>query len=425
MLGGIARLFYSLEFVSNGIIGPMKEPSGRIRIALALEYPLLQQGGTEALVRELLLGLAGRFEIVLVTGDRDRAALGERFSSLISEHLSWNKGAPSRHAAQKLAQALVEKRVKLVHFHCGSIYEWQSQKAWQSPLYYLTRAGVPCVMTSHLVPLLLDGFTRPERPAWQKVFLLPKAWFSKALLLHWVRAEFLVSKHDQGRMRRLYPMFAGKIRQMYHSRLVRDRAVSLNGRKKIVFCLGAFCERKAQVTLCRAFASLAKRYPDWTLNLMGPHGEGDYLREVEAVVARSGIAGQVQLTPAGDPRPLLETAAIFAMPSLLEGLPLSLQEALYHGCACVASSVSGIPELIEHEKTGLLIPPGDERALAAALDRLMGDPELRARLARRGHESIIERGLLAEVMVENHARLYEAILAGKSPVSSQPASASR
>ncbi len=396
----------------------MKEPPGRPRIALALEYPLQQQGGTEALVRELLQGLAGRFEIVLVTGDRDRAALGERFSSLICEHLSWDKSAASRHAAQELARSLVEKRVRLVHFHCGSIYEWQSQKVWQSPLYYLTRARVPCVITSHLVPPLLDGFTRPGRPAWQRAFLLPKAWFSKALVLSWVEAEFLVSKYDQTRMRRLFPMFARKIRQMYHSRVVRDRGPSLNERQKIVFCLGAYCERKAQATLSRAFLSIAKRHPDWTLNLMGPYGAGDYAEEVKEIVDRSDLSGQVQVNPEGDPKNLFETAAIFAMPSLLEGLPLSLQEALYHECACVASSVSGIPELIENEKTGLLIPPGDEKALATALDRLMEDPALRTRLGRCGRESIIEKGFLVEVMLENHARLYEAILAGKSPVNS-------
>jgi hypothetical protein len=61
----------------------------------------------------------------------------------------------------------------------------------------------------------------------------------------------------------------------------------------------------------------------------------------------------------------------------------------------------------------LLVPSGEENALAAALDRLMSEPDLRTRLGRRARQSIVEKGMLADIMVENHIRLYEAILAGK------------
>lgn len=400
----------------------MKESSGRIRIALALEYPLLQYGGTEALVRELVQGLAARFEIVLVSGDRDRAALGEPFASLIADHLYWDKAAPSREAARTLAAALVEKGIKLAHFHGGGIYDWQCHKFWQSPLYYLTGTNIPCVMTSHIMTKPLEGYTRPDRPLWQKALLFPKAWLSKALLLSRVKSEFLVSKHDQAHMREIFPIFAGKIRQMYHSKLVRsDGGLPQDQRKKIIFCLGTFGQRKGQIFLSRAFASIAKKHPDWTLNMMGrPETEG-YLEMVQEIVRETGITNQVEFTPSkNDPKPFLESVAIFAMPSLREGLGLSLQEALYDECACVGSSVGGIPELIENDKTGLLVPPADVPALAAALDRLMSEPELRLRLTHRARQSIIEKGMLAEIMVENHAQLYESILAGKEIPLIQP-----
>jgi glycosyltransferase involved in cell wall biosynthesis len=201
---------------------------------------------------------------------------------------------------------------------------------------------------------------------------------------------------------------------MYHSTLVADDKEPASApRAKVVLCLGTFGERKGQVHLAAAFASIAKRHPDWTLQLIGRQDHADYVGKVKAIADGAVANGQIQLLPpALEARPLLQSSSIFAMPSTAEGLGLSLQEALYHGCACVGSAVGGIPELIENEKTGLLVLPGDEAALAAALDRLMSDGDLRARVAKSGRASIIEKGMLAGLMVERHARLYESILAG-------------
>jgi glycosyltransferase involved in cell wall biosynthesis len=392
----------------------MKESSSKVRIALAMEHPLLQQGGIEVLVRELIRRLAGRFEIVLVSRDQNREETGDHFASLITKHFFWDSGAHSRQAARELASALTAYQVKLVHFH-GGTYEWEGHKAWQSPIFYLTAAGVPCLVTNHLVSPLLSGYSNSNRPDWQKVLLLPKAWLSKALLLSRVQAEVLVSKHDYKQLRRCFPPLAGKLRQMYHSKLAREsRGLPMDRREKAVLCLGTICEHKGQTILIRAFASVAHRHPEWTLHLVGRCETADYLEEVRAIADRAGLSKRVLISPPQiDPGLFLETASIFAMPSLREPLGLSLQEALYYECACVGSAVGGIPELIEHETTGLLAPPGDEKALSAALDRLMSDPELRKRLARQARQSILDKGMLAETMVENYVRLYEAILAGE------------
>src|SRR5581483_9240625 len=73
-----------------------------------------------------------------------------------------------------------------------------------------------------------------------------------------------------------------------------------------------------------------------------------------------------------------------------DGLPNVLMEAQSQGLACVATAVSAIPELIRPEQTGLLVPPRDPPALAAALERLIGDPDLRARLGAAGRQRLIE-----------------------------------
>jgi len=394
---------------------PMKDSSGKPLIALAMEYPLHQQGGVEVLMREMVRGLAGRFEVVLVSGDPNREALGEEFSSLVAAHFSWNKAAASRQVAHQLAAAMASHQIKLAHFHSGGVYGWESHKAWQSPILHLTGAGVPCLVTSHSTSPLLEGFSHPGRPAWQKALLLPKAWTSKAMLISRVQTEILVSKHDRARLQRFFSPFAGKLQQMYHSKLTRtDGGLPSKQRKKIVFCLGTLCESKGQAILIRAFASVAKRHLEWSLHLMGRHEPPDYRDELEKLAARLGISERVQISPPqNDPSPVLASASIFALPSLLEGLGLSLQEALYYGCACVGSNVGGIPELIEDEVTGLLAPPKDVVALAAALDRLMSEPELRQRLSQQARQTIVEKGMLSTIMLGQYIQLYEAILAGR------------
>jgi glycosyltransferase involved in cell wall biosynthesis len=87
---------------------------------------------------------------------------------------------------------------------------------------------------------------------------------------------------------------------------------------------------------------------------------------------------------------LLRGAAVVACPSRFEGLPLVCVEALAAGRPVVASAVNGTPELIRDGDTGLLVPPNDSAALAAALRRVLAAPEEAARLAARGRE-LVER----------------------------------
>ena len=145
----------------------MEESSAKARIAVAIEHPLLQQGGMEVLIRELIPGLARHFEIVLVSRDRTKEETGSVFAPLIAEQFYWNRDRPSRQAAKELAHALAMSGVVLAHFH-GGIYEWECHKAWQSPLSHSMRAGIACLMTNHLMLPLFSGYSQHERPLWQR-----------------------------------------------------------------------------------------------------------------------------------------------------------------------------------------------------------------------------------------------------------------
>src|SRR5690606_12083170 len=83
-------------------------------------------------------------------------------------------------------------------------------------------------------------------------------------------------------------------------------------------------------------------------------------------------------------RDALAAADVMVLPSYAEGLPLSVLEGLAHGLAVISTPVGAIAEVVEDGVTGLLVQPGDVAGLALALERVIGDPALRARLGAAG-----------------------------------------
>ena len=101
------------------------------------------------------------------------------------------------------------------------------------------------------------------------------------------------------------------------------------------------------------------------------------------------------------------------MPSLWEGLPLSLVLAMGASLPVVATRVAGIPEVVEDGRTGLLVPPGDAAALGGALARLFGSADLRARLGRDARASVVPRFNVAKY-VDSVVALYERLLSERA-----------
>lgn len=397
---------------------PAPAPGGasRPRLALALEYPLGQQGGTEVLVRALVRGLSPFFEIVLVSGDRERPALEPEMRGLVADHLFWEMDAADSGPGRTLAAELSRRRVRLAHFHFGGTFTWQSNRFWRCPIPFLARAGVPCLATNHLASQWLACGVNPERPAWQKHLLQVFALFSRSLVYHRLKFEVCVSRQDRRRVARMFPQFRHKLIQRYHSLLPADAPPpNLADREPVVLCVGTIGGRKAQPILAEAFARLAQRHPAWRLELIGRVDVAADARRVADCAAAHGIADRIRLLGRLDDAETLarmKRASLFALPSLQEGLGLSLQEALFHGCVGVGSRAGGIPELINHEVNGLLTPPGDVAALSAALDRLFSDAPFREKLRTQARPSILRKGMTAAAMVANYRDLYQQCVPG-------------
>jgi glycosyltransferase involved in cell wall biosynthesis len=393
----------------------MKSPD-RPRIALALEYPLMQQGGTEVLVRELIRGLSRDFEIVLVSGDKSLKEIPEDLSRLIHEHIWWDSWARTVAAAKEVATALLQRKVKLAHFHFGETFVWQSNRFWRCPVYYLARTGVPSLTTNHLATEWLNCGVNPVRPVWQKHLYQLFAIFSRSMIYRRLRLEVCVSKHDLARVRRMFPMFSGKLTQRYHSLLAATAPEpDLKNREPVILCIGTIGGRKAQPNLTEAFGRIASRYPDWRLDFIGRTADEEYIRRILACGERYGLTGRVNLLGRlndEDTLRRMRAGSIIAMPSLQEGLGLSLQEAIFHGCVAVGSRAGGIPELIDNEVNGLLVPPGDIPALGGALERLLSNPGLLEKFQAEARPSILRKGMTATAMVENYVEIYRKILRG-------------
>ena len=147
-------------------------------------------------------------------------------------------------------------------------------------------------------------------------------------------------------------------------------------RQPVVIYVGRLVEEKGVDALVRAFARSAPE--DWRLRLVG---DGPLRSAVEALADELGVAGRVECTGrVADPYPLLAQAGVFVLPSRYEGLPNALVEAMGMGLACIATATSGARQVLRHEDNGLLVPVGDESALADALARLTTDADLRRRL---------------------------------------------
>ena len=116
------------------------------------------------------------------------------------------------------------------------------------------------------------------------------------------------------------------------------------------------------------------------------------------------------MLPNHELQPLYARAAVVACPSLREGFGVACAEAMAHGRPVVASAVGGLCDLVADGETGILVPPGDVAALRAALERLLGDAEVRRRMGRAGRARIAER-FSWQRATEATLAAYEAALA--------------
>jgi glycosyltransferase involved in cell wall biosynthesis len=164
--------------------------------------------------------------------------------------------------------------------------------------------------------------------------------------------------------------------------------------------------------LLEAFAVVARRLAGHSQVRLVIAGEGRERRRLERLAARLGLGERVRLlgeVPHEQVPEVLQGLDIFAMPSTYEGFGVAALEAEAMEVPVVASRVHGIPDVVIDGETGLLVPPRDRQALAAALERLASDSDLRRRLGRAGRAFVAGHYSWEENTAQMEA-LYQAAL---------------
>ncbi len=357
-----------------------------LRIAQLIESD--GPGGAERVVADLATNLqaAGAESVVFLPAHgegwlaRQLAGSGvdiERF------HLDRPVSLP---CARSLAAALRRRRIDIAHSHEFSLAVYG---AWAS-----RQAGGRHVITMH-------GSRYYARRLQRRVAMRAAIALS--------RRTVAVSKqlaNDLSRDLLVAPsaitMIPNGVRAMSADGSAVRAELRLAAGDRLVVAIGNLYPVKGHVHLIDAIAQLAERHPRLQLAICG---RGDLEATLRERARAGGISDRVRLLGLrSDVGAVLAAADLFALPSLSEGLPLALLEAMFAGRPIVASDVGEVRTALGGQEGGVLVPPADPPALASALDLLLSQPERARELGARARARAI-----AVHDVSNMVRAYSAI----------------
>jgi glycosyltransferase involved in cell wall biosynthesis len=178
----------------------------------------------------------------------------------------------------------------------------------------------------------------------------------------------------------------------------------------MIFACRQLFPRKGIRFLIEAAAQLKPRFPELRVVVAG---DGFERPELIKLAETLGIADQVTFlgwVPNSDLPPYYRAAAISVIPSLEEGFGIPAAEAMGCETPVVASDAGGLPEVVEHGVTGLIVPRGDSAALAEAMGTLLADPARRAEMGRAGRERAL-RLFDWDRTAEQFEKIYASVLA--------------
>lgn len=177
------------------------------------------------------------------------------------------------------------------------------------------------------------------------------------------------------------------------------------GRSKLLF-LGRICREKGIGELLGVILKLRNKYQNIHLYLGGIWVDKDIKEEAEKLSECVTWLGWVS---GEEKRKCLEECDIFVLPSYFEGQPVSVLEAMAHGCAVVASETGGIPYMISDGQTGILVKPKEEEELMRGIERVLSDAELCRRLGENARRKVEEEFSIDHNM-EELLQIYRKVL---------------
>jgi glycosyltransferase involved in cell wall biosynthesis len=351
------------------------------RIVIALISGSTYAGGAERYLELLAAGLdAERFDTVVVTGGAPGLA---GFRARIRDAGIRAEAAPG---AGRMLGLLRKIRPDIVHINMPGPFEC----SYGLPATLARLAGVRKIITTDHLPMV-EPFARA------RVF--------RSVHLPHVSRFITVSEDNRRHMTGKHGVPADRIRVVYNG--IPDPGHPAGrpaGKDKVdLLIAGSLEERKGHSVLFRAMEELPGNVR------LTVAGDGPLRGELESKAnGRIDILGAVD-----DMRSLMARCDILAVPSLLEATPYVILEAMAAGKPVVASGIFGIPEQVDDGVTGLLVPPGDEAALASALKRLSADPRFMAEMGDAGRKRYEELFTL-DRSIDGTVEVYDELLGESS-----------
>lgn len=175
--------------------------------------------------------------------------------------------------------------------------------------------------------------------------------------------------------------------------------------------IGRLTKEKGHSDLILAFSYFVKEYQDTRLVIIG---EGPERVSLEAEIKSLGIEGKVMLPGyKEDAWKYLQCCRQFVLPSLTEGFPITLLEAMRSGISVVATAVGGIPKLIKHGRTGLLVTPKNVMLLSQSMKDLIDNDQL-AKIMAQNAKELVNRNYSSRVMALRYDAVYHSLARGIS-----------
>ncbi|HEY0590232.1 MAG TPA: glycosyltransferase family 4 protein [Thermoanaerobaculia bacterium] len=382
----------------------------------------LNLGGAERLAVTFARAAGGRHELLVcalktIGGnpmERPLRELGVEVINLEARNLR------DRAALQRLAAIVRERRIELIHAHLTYASTWGAMVA--------RRTGVPLVATLHTLPVRGRLFSRDRVRQSIMAFLLrrrasrviavsgdqARAWIRRRLL-----PETLIAVVPNGVE---LPSENGRFAATTSPSQTPGAGWGANA--LVLGTAAVLRDGKGIDVLLRAFARVVREAHDITLKIAG---DGPLRRHLEREGGRLGLGSHVHWLGYRDDVPsLVRTFDVFVHPALFDALPTAVLEAMAAGVPVVASATGGIPEIITDGENGLLVPPGDEEALAGAIHRLLRHRTMLRELGAAGRARV-EAEFSAERWVERLEAIYrEAVKGNPGPSpSASPSPGSR
>ena len=244
--------------------------------------------------------------------------------------------------------------------------------------------GIPYSFTAHGSDLHRDRHMLREKVA-EAEFVAAISEYNKELIISECRGNYL---------EKVNVVHCGVDTEVFRARS-HETPYEKGENPFMILCVGTLHEVKGQAYLIEACRQLQERGFNFECHFVGDGPDKKSLTElVEQAVLSDKVRFDGSLTRAEIARLLLD-ADVLTAPSVptsdgrREGIPVVLMEAMGSGVPVIASNLSGIPELVNDQLTGLLVPPRDATSLADALVSYLKDPDLRRRFGRAGREKVV------------------------------------